>query len=328
MATVALRPGTGPAGGTGRGPRRRAGLAPRRRHRRRHWRRHWRRAAGDTLAAYGFLAAGIACFALFSWYPLVRGLLLSFQQVNFVTDPVWVGLDNFRVLFADPLFWTAWRNTAVFTGLALVFGYAVPLALAVLLNELRHLSGFFRLAVYLPVMLPPIVSVLLWQFFYDPGNGLFNTVLRGAGLPASQWTQSPDTAILSLVLVSTWANLGGATLIYLAALQGIPGELYEAAELDGAGIRQRLRHVTLPHLRFVMLIMLLLQVVATMQVFIEPYQLTGTTNPDTITVMVLIYRYAFTVNHDFGLAAAMSMLLFVVLGVFSALYLRLTRDPR
>jgi multiple sugar transport system permease protein len=286
-----------------------------------------RRKVEDNLLAYAFLAAGILCFALFSWYPLVRGVLLSFQQVNFVTDPTWVGLENFRALFADPLFFTAWRNTLLFTGLALLFGYAVPFAVAVLLNELRHFNGFFRIAVYLPVMLPPIVVVLLWQHFYDPGNGLFNTVLSGLHLPTSQWTQSSSTAMLSLVLVSTWANMGGATLIYLAGLQSIPGELYEAAELDGASVWQRLRHVTIPQMRFVLLVLLLLQIVATMQVFIEPYQLTGTTNPDTITVMVLVYRYAFTVNHDFGLAAAMSVLLFVVLGAFSALYLRLTRSP-
>src|SRR5207253_8756004 len=105
----------------------------------------------------------------------------------------------------------------------------------------------------------------------------------------------------------------------------IPGELYEAAELDGASVWQRLRHVTLPQLRFLMLVLLLLQVIATMQVFIEPYQLTGTTTPSTITVMVLVYRYAFTVNQDFGLAAAMTVLLFVVLAVFSAIYLRVTR---
>jgi multiple sugar transport system permease protein len=285
-----------------------------------------RRKIGDNLLAYAFMAAGIACFAFFSWYPLVRGVILSFQQVNFVTDPYWVGTENFKALFADPLFWTAWKNTLYFTGLALVFGYFVPLAIAVLLNELRHFKGFFRIAVYVPVMLPPIVGVLLFKYFYDPGNGLFNTVLRGVGLPESQWTQSSSTAMLSLILVSTWANMGGAVLMYLAALQSIPGELYEAAEIDGASVWRRLMHITFPQLRFIMLVLLLLQIIATMQVFIEPFQLTGTSNPDTITVMVLVYRYAFTVNNDFGLAAAMSVLLFVVLGTFSAIYLRLTRS--
>jgi multiple sugar transport system permease protein len=284
-----------------------------------------RRKIQENLLAYAFMAAGLLCFAFFSWYPLVRGVILSFQQNNFVVPPYWVGLENYRALFDDPLFYTAWKNTLLFTGLALVFGFVLPFFIAVLLNEFRHFSGFFRILVYLPVMLPPIVAVLLWRYFYDPGNGLFNSLLRSVGLPESQWTQSSSTAMISLVLVSTWANLGGATLMYLAALQGIQGELYEAAELDGASVWQRLRHVTLPQMRFIMLVLLLLQIIATMQVFIEPFALTGTSNPDTITVLVLVYRYAFTVNQDFGLAAAMSMLLFVVLGAFSALYLRLTR---
>ncbi|HEY0534609.1 MAG TPA: sugar ABC transporter permease [Actinoplanes sp.] len=285
-----------------------------------------RRRVADNLTAYAFLAVGILCFAYFSWYPLVRGIVLSFQQDYLITDPEWIGLTNYHHLFADPLFWTAWKNTAEFTGLALIFGYAVPFVIAVLLNELRHFKAFFRVSVYLPVMLPPIVSVMLWQYFYDPGQGLFNTLLRGVHLPTSQWIQSPRTAMISLVLVSTWANMGGATLMYLAALQSIPGELFEAAELDGAGVWARLRSITLPQMRFIMLVLLLLQIIATMQVFIEPFQLTGFTDPSTVTVMTLIYRYAFAVNNDFGLAAAMSVLLFVVLGVFAAFYLRSTRE--
>ena len=287
-----------------------------------------RRRIGDNLMAYAFMAAGILCFAFFSWYPLVKGIVLSFQQDNFVIPPYWVGLENYRALFDDPLFWTAWKNTVYFTGLALVFGFALPFVIAVLLNEFRHLTGFFRVLVYLPVMLPPVVSVLLWRYFYDPGQGLFNAILGGLSLPTSQWVQGSSTALISLVLVSTWANMGGATLMYLAALQGIPGDLYEAAELDGASVWQRLKHVTVPQMRFIMLVLLLLQIIATMQVFIEPFLLTGTSSPDTVTVMVLVYRYAFTVNNDFGLAAAMSVLLFLVLGAFSALYLRLTREPR
>jgi multiple sugar transport system permease protein len=284
-----------------------------------------RRRVEDNLAAYGFLAAGLVCFALFSWYPLVRGVLLSFQQDNLIDPPRWVGLSNFHRLFADPLFATAWKNTFEFTGLALLFGFALPFVAAIVLNELRHFKGYLRVAVYLPVMLPPVVAVLLWKYFYDPGPGLFNSVLRTVHLPTSQWTQSSGVAMISLVLVSTWANMGGATIIYLAGLQGIPGELYEAAEIDGAGIWARIRHVTIPQMRFVILVLLLLQIIATMQVFLEPYQLTGTTDPATITVLVLIYRYAFAVNQDFGLAAAMSVLLFLFLAAFSALYLWVTR---
>jgi multiple sugar transport system permease protein len=237
-----------------------------------------------------------------------------------------VGLTNFRRLFADPEFVAAWRNTFEFTGIALLLGFGVPFVLAVVLNEMRHLKSLFRLLVYLPVMIPPAVVALLWKWFYDPGNGLFNEALTFLHLPTSAWTNATSTAIVSLVLVSTWANLGGTTLIYLAALQNIPSDLYEAAELDGANIFQRVRHVTVPQTRYVMLMLLLLQIVATMQEFTTPYIMTGGGPQDaTITVLYLIYKYAF-VYFDYGAACALSIMLFVFLGIFSAFYLRLTRN--
>ncbi|HEY3753286.1 MAG TPA: sugar ABC transporter permease [Pseudonocardiaceae bacterium] len=289
-------------------------------------RRHLRRNLSTNLTAYALLAGGVLCFAVFSWYPTIRAFLLAFQHTNFVGSSQWVGLKNFHRLFADPEFVAAWRNTFEFTGVALVLGFAVPFVMAVVLNEIRHLKSLFRLLVYLPVMIPPAVVALLWKWFYDPGNGLFNETLSFLHLPTSSWTNSTSTAIVSLVLVSTWANLGGTTLIYLAALQNIPSELYEAAELDGANIFQRVRHVTIPQVRYVMLMLLLLQIVATMQEFTTPFIITGGGPQDaTVTVLYLIYKYAF-VYFDYGAACALSIMLFVFLGIFSALYLRLTRS--
>ncbi len=277
------------------------------------------------VTAYGFLSAALVVFAVFSWWPIVRGVVLSVQQVNFVTSPDWVGWENFRRLFADPLFVVAWRNTAYFTILALVIGFGVPFVTAVVLNEMRHAKGYFRLLVYLPVMLPPVVTALLWKWFYDPGPGLFNSVLRGLDLPTSHWLDSSSTSMISLVLVITWANMGSATLIYLAALQTIPGELYEAADLDGAGVLKKIWHVTIPQTKFVILMLLLLQVVATMQIFTEPFVMTGGgPEESTVTVLLLLYRYAFYYN-DFGTASALSLILFAVLGVFSFLYLKITK---
>ncbi|MFI7387352.1 carbohydrate ABC transporter permease [Streptomyces sp. NPDC049813] len=282
----------------------------------------------ENAVAYAFLAAGLICFALFSWYPIVRGLLLGFQRVSFAQPATWVGWENYQRLFADPLFATAWRNTGYFTLLALVFGFAAPFATAVVLNEFRHARAYLRMTVYLPVMLPPIVTMLLWRWFYDPGPGLFNNVLELFRLPAQQWLESENLAMVSLVLVSTWANMGTTTLIYLAALGSVPGELYEAAELDGASVRQRLVHVTLPQMRFILMITLLLQVIGTMQVFVEPFVLTGGGPDDaTVTVLLLLYRYAFVYN-DFGMASAMSTVLFLVLGAFAAVYLRLSRGKQ
>ncbi|MEU9399082.1 sugar ABC transporter permease [Streptomyces sp. NPDC048242] len=284
-----------------------------------------RRILLDQARAYAFLLGGLVCFALFSWYPAIRAVVIAFQKYTPGSPPEWVGTANFTHVLDDPEFGAAWRNTLTFTLLALLLGFAVPFVLALVLNELRHAKAFFRVVVYLPVMIPPVVSALLWKWFYDPGAGLANEALRFLHLPTSNWSNGTDTALISLVIVATWANLGGTVLIYLAALQSIPGELYEAAELDGANLLQRIRHVTVPQTRFVILMLMLLQIIATMQVFTEPFVITGG-GPEsaTVTVLYLIYKYAFLYN-DFGGACALSVMLLVLLGVFSAVYLRLTR---
>jgi multiple sugar transport system permease protein len=279
-----------------------------------------------NLTAYGFLCGALICFAFFSWYPMVREFVLSLQHNNFVDPPEWAGLDNFRSVVTDPVFGQAWLNTLEFTGLALLVGFAVPFVAANVLNELRHARAYLRFVVYLPVMLPPAVAVLLFKWFYDPGAGLFNQALGVVRLPPLSWLDSTGTALISLVVVSTWMNLGTGTLIYLAALQTIPGELYEAAELDGAGLLRRVWHVTIPQTKLILLVMLLLQIVATMQVFIEPFLLTGG-GPEnaTMTVAYLMYQYAFNFG-DFGGGSALGLLLMIVLLVFSAVYLRVSRD--
>ncbi|KAK1185348.1 sugar ABC transporter permease [Streptomyces sp. NBS 14/10] len=285
-----------------------------------------RRRLHDQARAYAFLLGGLLCFALFSWYPAIRAVVIAFQKYTPGSAPEWVGTANFTQVLHDPEFGAAWRNTLTFTVLALLIGFAIPFVLALVLNELRHAKAFFRVVVYLPVMIPPVVTALLWKWFYDPGAGLANEALRFLHLPTSNWTNGADTALISLVAVATWANMGGTVLIYLAALQSIPGELYEAAELDGANLWQRIRHVTIPQTRFVILMLMLLQIIATMQVFTEPFVITGGGPEDaTVTVLYLIYKYAFLYN-DFGGACALSVMLLVLLGLFSALYLRLTRS--
>ncbi|HEX6290083.1 MAG TPA: sugar ABC transporter permease [Herpetosiphonaceae bacterium] len=288
-------------------------------------RSRWRKILAHNLAAYLFLLPALILFATFSWYPIARGFIISFQRIDLINPPQWVGLDNFRHVLSDPLFFRAWRNTLQFTLLALLLGYLVPVVLAIAVNEMRHARAYFRLAFYLPVILPPMVTILLWKWFYDPGPGLANSVLRLLGLSQQPWLQSPRTAMFSLVIMSTWANAGGTMLLYLAALQGIPAHLYDAAEIDGANLWQRLIHITLPQIRTVMLILLVLQIIGTMQVFTEPFVMTdgGPVNA-TITVLLLLYRYAFKFQ-NFGAASALGLILFVVLVIFSLLYLWLTR---
>jgi multiple sugar transport system permease protein len=280
----------------------------------------------DNLTGHAFLIGAVLCFALFSWYPMIRGIVMSFQRTRRgVTS--WVGWDNYTRIVADPSFWIAWKNTFIFTILALVLGYALPFFVAILLNEFRHAKGYLRILVYLPVMLPPASALFLFKFYaYDPSDaGLFNSILKALHLPTSEWMQSPTMTIPAMVIASTWMNMGGAVLIYLASLQNIPGELYEAAELDGAGIWRRIWNVTIPQTRLILALLAMLQIVATMQLFIEPLILAnGAGTQDSATsVAYLIYQHGFFQN-DLNGAAALGVIMLLVLAAFSAVYVRLT----
>jgi multiple sugar transport system permease protein len=280
----------------------------------------------NNLTGYAFLLGAVGCFALFSWYPMVRGVIMSLQHTR-AGVTTWVGLDNYHRIVNDPSFWTAWKNTFYFTVLALVFGYALPFFVAILLNEFRHAKGYLRALVYLPVMLPPASALFLFKYYaYDPSDaGLFNAILKSLHLPASQWMQSTTMTMPAMVIASTWMNMGAAVLVYLAALQNIPGELYEAAEMDGAGILRRIAHVTIPQTRLILSLMAMLQIVATMQLFIEPLILAnGAGTQDSATsVAYLIYQHGFFQN-DLNGAAALGVLMLIVLAGFSAAYVRLT----
>ncbi|MFF5294231.1 carbohydrate ABC transporter permease [Paractinoplanes globisporus] len=280
----------------------------------------------DNLTGYAFLIGAIFCFALFQWFPMIRGIVMSFQHTKRGVT-TWVGFDNFVRIVQDPSFWTAWKNTFYFTVLALILGYAVPFVVAILLNEFRHFKGYLRILVYLPVMLPPASALFLFKYYaYDPSDaGLFNAILKFFHLPTSQWMQSPTMTMPAMVIASTWMNMGAAVLIYLAALQNIPGELYEAAELDGAGLLRRIWNVTIPQTRLILALLAMLQIVATMQVFIEPLILAnGAGTQDSATsVAYLIYQHGFFQN-DLNGAAALGVIMLLVLAAFSAVYVRLT----
>ncbi|MFD9732968.1 carbohydrate ABC transporter permease [Umezawaea sp. NPDC059074] len=292
--------------------------------------RRVRRVRGGGLGTVVFLLPMLVVFGLFSWAPIVQSVVMSFQETNLVTAPTFVGLDNFRAVLADPLLWTAVRNTLWFAVLALLLGYPIPLVAAVLMSEVRRFKGLYSTLAYLPVVIPPVVAVLLWKFFYDASpHGVFNTLLGLVGVGPVPWLQDASTAMVSLVIEATWAAAGGTVIIYLAALTSVPPELYEAAEIDGASVWGKVWHVTIPRLRGVLLITFILQIVGTAQVFLEPFLFTGGGPANsTTTILLLIYNYAFanSLGGDYGSATALSLMLAVVLGVLSAVYFRLTRS--
>jgi multiple sugar transport system permease protein len=267
----------------------------------------------------------VLVFALFSWWPILRSVVMSLQQTNFIVTE-WVGLENFARVLADPLLGRAAWNTVQFTLWSVAVGFPTPILLAVFIAELRRTRGFASVLAYLPVIVPPVVAVLLWKNFYQPGeSGLLNTVLGWLGAGPLAWLNNGDLAIPAIIVEATWAGFGTATVIYLATLMTIRTELYEAAEIDGASILRRFWHITLPQMRGTLLIMFLLQIIGVFQLFTEPYIMTGG-GPEnrTVTVMMLIYRYAF-VSGDYGRATALSLSLAAALAVLSAAYLWATR---
>jgi multiple sugar transport system permease protein len=284
----------------------------------------WYRSGGLSTLLFALPMA--LTFAVFSWWPIVRSLIMSVQKVQYGSEPLFVGLSNFDRVLADPLLGTAIANTLQYVALSVLIGFPVPIIAAVFIGELRRLRGFASALAYLPVVIPPVVAVLLWKQFYAPGpNGLLNSVLGWFGADPVAWLTSADTVIPAIIVQATWAGFGSTTIIYLAALASVRTDLYEAAEADGAKVWRRVWHVTLPQMRGIMLIMLLLQLIGVFQIFTEPYIMTGGGPANaSVTILMLIYQYAF-VRADYGMATALSLLLALALMVLSGIYLWATR---
>jgi multiple sugar transport system permease protein len=276
--------------------------------------------------AYLFLLPALLVFTLVTWYPILNTILYSFQKVNLAGPQGWVGFSNYMRMFGNPIFYIAWKNVLIYILLSLIMGAVVPIALALIINEMRGLSSFFQTIVYLPTLIPIAVGLIVWRQIYAPEGGILNSLLKIFHLHPQLWLQDPVLAKPALIVIMTWIGAGGATLLYLYALREIPSELFEAAELDGFTVFQRIRYIALPLLRYRIQIMLVLQIITVAQVFTEPFILTNGGPANSTTSPVLeIYNAAFT-RTDFGLASAWGVSMLVALSVFSILYVMLTRE--
>ena len=272
------------------------------------------------IVAYLFLLPAILIFGLVAWYPIARAFEMSFQDVSLTGESTDVGTANYDLMKLDPARKIILENMMEFASWSVALGYALPIILAILIREMRHAKGFFRIVYFLPTVVPISIAVIVWRFIYDPDAGALNEILSFFGIPDQIWLYDPKLAKPSLVVVMTWATFGTTTLIYLSSLMEIPTELYEAAELDGASPLQRIRHVTLPHLFPIMSLLFVLQVISVVQVFTEPFLLTnGGPGRETLTPVLHIYRRAFE-RIDLGYASAWSVALVVILLAFSLVY--------
>jgi multiple sugar transport system permease protein len=276
--------------------------------------------------AYLFLLPALLVFTLVTWYPILNTILYSFQKVNLGGVQGWVGFSNYVRMLGNPIFYTAWKNTLIYVLLSLVMGAMVPIVLSLMINEMRRLTSFFQTIVYLPTLIPIAVGLIVWRQIYAPEGGILNSLLRLINLPSQLWLQDPLLAKPALIVIMTWIGAGGATLLYLYALREIPTELFEAAELEGFSVFQRIRYIALPLLRHRIQIMLVLQIITVAQIFTEPFILTNGGPANSTTSPVLeIYNTAFT-RTDFGLASAWGVSMLVALATFSILYVMFTRE--
>jgi len=268
--------------------------------------------------SFWFMAPALLAFALFYLYPTLEGFLVSLMRYHPIGGGVPVGVENYQRAMTDPVFWQTVVNATAFTFVSMVLSFWPPIFLAILLNEMRHGKAFFRVVFLLPFVIPAIPAANLWRWMYDSGFGVLNALLAYLpGSPQVGWLTDPRWALLSIVFMFIWKNTGWYLLLYYAALQTLPEERYEAAELDGAGVAHKLIHITLPHLRPIMGMLLILQVLNAFQVFTEVFVMTGGGPMRTTEVLgTYIYKTAFN-EMDLGYASAMGMLMFAALFVFS-----------
>jgi len=263
-----------------------------------------------------FISPVILYTVIFRFAPMFASLYLSFTRYNVLQPAVWVGLQNYVRIFQSDLFWTALRNTALYSIEVLPLNIAVSFGLALLVNQKVRGVAFFRTLFYLPVVTSIVAVSMIWMWLYDYNLGLINLLLEYVGLGPFDWLGDPRLALHSLVIMRVWKGVGWNMVIYLAALQEIPAELYEAASIDGANSWQRMLKVTWPLLRPVTFYITVMGIISTFQTFGEIYAMTkGGPLNSTTTVGYLIYQQAFD-QFQMGQASATS---FVLLGIILAL---------
>ena len=270
-----------------------------------------------------FLVLPLVWMLVFVVVPIFDEVSLSFTSYDIIGAPKWIGLLNYEDLIEDDVFWTAVKNTVYYTAVTVPVGMVLSLLLALFIN--RHLPGiaFFRTIYYAPVVAPLVTTALVWMLFYSETIGLFNYVLSLFGFAPKQWLSSSTWAMPSVIIMSIWKGIGFNMVIFLAGLQSIPRELYEAASLDGAGKFRSLRYITLPLLTPSTVYVIITSVIASFQVFSQVFVMTnGGPNNSTTTIVHQIYRTAF-VHLEMGYASAMALALFVILVAASLVNLRL-----
>ena len=287
--------------------------------------RRGRQQRTEALAGYAFLTPNLVLLGVFVLLPLGAAAVLSLQRTDGFGTGTFVGLANYARLATDPLFWRSTANTALFTALVTPASMALGLGVAVLANSVLPARGVFRSILIVPMAISGVATALMGVLVFDQNSGVLDKLLRFAGLPAVPWQSGGVAAFASVVLVTLWWRVGFNMLIYLAGLQGISPELYEAGRIDGATGWQRFRYLTVPLVGPATFFLLVMNVIYSFQVFDIVFVLTGG-GPQNATSVLVTYAYdnGF-VTREQGYAAAIGMVLLVLMLAFTAVQWRTSR---
>lgn len=282
---------------------------------------------GETRAAFGFLSPWLIGFVVFTAGPMVWSFALSFTSYNLVSSPQPTGLDNYRRIFNDPRAHTALLNTFIYAVMFVPLAIVLSLFLAMLLNRLTMGVGFFRTMYYLPVMTPAVAVAVLFSLLLNGNYGLIDRLLAKVGISGPQWLTDSAWIKPSIVVMSLW-GLGGAIVIFLAALKNVPTDLYEAAAIDGASPWRQFRSVTAPMISSVIFFQVVVLTIASLQMFDKVYVLFGNpgsqtyANDASLFYVLYLFQEAFT-SLKMGYASALAWILFLIILIITLIQLRL-----
>jgi ABC-type sugar transport system permease subunit len=278
--------------------------------------------AKQALFGYAILLPTMAIIVTFRFLPMLQAFYISLTQYDLLTPPKFIWLANFVDLVQDPLFLNSARLSVTYVVFSVVPVWVLSLALAVLFNRSLRAKNLFRSAAFMPVVMPAVVNAVVWTFLYQQ-DGVVNTILGWFGIDPIPWLRSSAWALWAVIIIGIWRATPYYMVIFLAGLQAIPEEYYEAAQIDGASAWSQFRHITLPLLRPTTLLVMVMSVIVAMKVFAVPLIMTGGGPADATRVLpLLIYQTAFEF-FKMGRAAAMSVFLFAAVMVFTVFQIRL-----
>lgn len=279
----------------------------------------------EAIGGYLFITPWILGLLIFIAYPIVASFYYSFTNFQIVKPPVWIGTANYERLLHDQFFWKAIKVTVIYVVVSVPLGLVLSFLVALLMNQKVKGIGFWRTIFYLPNLIPLVAGTMLWLWIFNPEYGLMNSLLAQIGIDGPLWLRSQTWALPSLILMNLW-GVGGATLIYLAGLQGIPSDLYDAVAVDGGGAWAKFRAITIPQMSPVIFYNLILGMIAGFQVFAQPLIMTGG-GPRSSTLFVVLYLYL-NAFRDFrmGYASAIAWVLFLIILALTILTFRMSRS--